>query len=89
MSKVVYEIVEHDGGFAYRVGATLSETFRSHDEARIAAVKAATEHEQSGPAQEIEFEDSKGKWHQEHADGADRPSTTIADKASDPAKRSS
>jgi hypothetical protein len=38
MSKVVYEIVEHDGGFAYRVGATLSETFRSHDEARIAAV---------------------------------------------------
>ena len=88
MSKVVYEIVEHDGGFAYRVGATLSETFRNHDEARAAAVKAAAEHEQRGHGEEIEFEDSKGKWHQEHADGADRPSTTIADKADDSPKRS-
>lgn len=88
MTKIVYEIVEHDGGFAYRVGATLSETFRSHDEARIAAVKAATEHEQRGPAEEIEYEDGKGKWHQEHADGADRPSTTIADKADDSPRRS-
>jgi hypothetical protein len=34
MSKITYEIVEHDGGWAYRVGAVFSETFPSHDLAR-------------------------------------------------------
>ena len=79
MTKVVYEIVEHDGGFAYRVNDTLSETFPTHDEARIAATKAAVEHEQSGTTAEIEFEDNKGRWKQEHADGDDRPSTRVKD----------
>ena len=33
MSEVTYEIVEHDGGWAYKVGPTFSETFPTHDEA--------------------------------------------------------
>ena len=43
MSLVKYEIVEHDGGWAYRVGGTYSETFPSHDAARKAAERAAGE----------------------------------------------
>ena len=37
MTKITYEIVEHDGGWAYRVGGVFSETFPSHDLARKAA----------------------------------------------------
>ncbi len=44
MTKVTYEIVQHDGGWAYRVGKVLSETFPSHDAARKAAERAAREH---------------------------------------------
>lgn len=83
MSKLVYEVVEHDGGFAYNVRGSLSETFPTHEEARIAAVKAAVEHERSGTSEEIEYEDSKGRWHQEHADGSDRPATAVSDAEDD------
>ena len=48
MSKITYEIVEHDGGWAYRVGAVFSETFPSHDLARKAAERAAKEQEVPG-----------------------------------------
>ena len=34
MPKVTYHIIEHDGGWAYRVGDVISETFPSHDLAR-------------------------------------------------------
>ena len=37
MNKIVYQIVQHDGGWAYRVDETFSETFPSHDGARLAA----------------------------------------------------
>jgi Uncharacterized protein conserved in bacteria (DUF2188) len=47
MNKVTYEIVEHDGGWAYRVGGVYSETFPTHDAARRAAERAA--HEQILP----------------------------------------
>ena len=40
MVMVKYEIVQHDGGWAYKVGDVLSETFRSHDAALKAARKA-------------------------------------------------
>ena len=45
MTRVTYEVVEHDGGWAYKVGNVYSEPFSSHDEARQAAGRAA--HEQS------------------------------------------
>ena len=34
MPKVTYHIIEHDGGWAYRVGDVISETFPSRDDAR-------------------------------------------------------
>jgi len=47
MTRITYEIVEHDGGWAYKVGDVFSEPFPSHDEARAAAERAA--HEQTVP----------------------------------------
>ncbi len=43
MTRITYEIVEHDGGWAYRVDGAFSETFPSHDLARRAAELAARE----------------------------------------------
>jgi hypothetical protein len=46
MSKIIYEIVQHDGGWAYRVNGTYSERFATHDEVRAAAAQAAQEQRQ-------------------------------------------
>jgi hypothetical protein len=78
MAKVTYEIVEHDGGWAYRVGESFSETFATHEDAAEAARRAAAEQREPGPDEEISFEDEKGRWHAEHADGEDRPETEVA-----------
>ena len=43
MTRITYEIVEHDGGWAYKVGDVFSEPFPSHDAARRAAERAAHE----------------------------------------------
>ena len=48
MTKVTYEIVEHDGGWAYRFDGTYSETFRTHDDALAAAKIAAAEQQVAG-----------------------------------------
>jgi hypothetical protein len=77
MAKVTYEIVEHDGGWAYRVGGSLSETFASREEAADAARIAAAEQRAPGADEEISFEDERGRWHDEHAAGADRPETEV------------
>jgi hypothetical protein len=37
VSNITYEIVEHDGGWAYKVDGTFSETFPTHSEALAAA----------------------------------------------------
>ena len=42
MTKITYEVVQHDGGWAYRVDGVFSEAFPSHDEARSAAEQAAS-----------------------------------------------
>ena len=34
MTRITYEVVEHDGGWAYKVGTVFSEPFPSQDEAR-------------------------------------------------------
>ena len=41
MTDITYNIVEHDGGWSYKVGDTFSETFPSH-EAALAAAKRAS-----------------------------------------------
>jgi hypothetical protein len=78
MSKVVYEVVEHDGGWAYKVNGVFSETFPSHDLARDAAVRAANEQTVSGEATGISYEDKEGRWHDELSPGADRPETDVS-----------
>ncbi len=77
MTKIVYKIVEHDGGWAYQVGATYSETFRSHDAARAAARRAAGEETIARSSVGIVYEDASGKWHEELAAGDDRPETSV------------
>lgn len=77
MTTVTYEIVEHDGGWAYKAGGTFSETFRTHDEAAKAARRAAGEQQLGGETAGIVYEDEKGKWHEEIADGGDRPDTEV------------
>jgi len=48
MAKLTYKIVEHDGGWAYKVGSTFSETFRTHQEALRAAEIASSEQQIAG-----------------------------------------
>jgi Uncharacterized protein conserved in bacteria (DUF2188) len=80
MSEVIYEIVEHDGGWAYKVDGAFSEPFPTHAAALAAAQAAAAEQKVPGQTEEIEFEDEKGRWHTETARGSDRPDTHIKDK---------
>ncbi len=80
MSRVVYKIVQHGEGWAYRVAETFSETFPSYDLARKAARDAAAEHQQSGSTVGISFEDAAGHWHEELSDGSDRPQATVEEK---------
>ena len=77
MAKVTYEIVEHDGGWAYRVNGVFSETFLSHDDARRAAERAAREQHIPGTTTAISWEDKEGRWHQELSAGDDRPDTDV------------
>jgi hypothetical protein len=80
MSEVTYEIVQHDGGWAYKVDGVFSETYPTHAAALKAAQAAAAEQQVPGYTEEIEYEDDKGRWHSETARGNDRPETRIKDK---------
>jgi hypothetical protein len=78
-AKVVYQIVQHDGGWAYKVGTVLSEPFPTHEAAHAAAAAAAERQRHAGQTEAIEYEDTSGKWHEELADGGDRPDTELDD----------
>jgi hypothetical protein len=80
MAHVTYEVVEHDGGWAYRVGPVYSETYPSHELAHKAAVEASARQQVGGATEAIEFEDAAGNWHDEVADGGDRPETSVKDE---------
>jgi hypothetical protein len=82
MVTVRYRIVEHDGGWAYKVGDVLSETFPSHDEALTAASAAAARQTLAGATDGIVYQDEQGRWHEELADGRDRPATRVVDEPS-------
>jgi Uncharacterized protein conserved in bacteria (DUF2188) len=77
MSQITYQIVEHDGGWAYRVDGALSETFPSHEAARKAAERAAGEQRVPGDTTGITYEDRAGTWHEEVSEGGDRPNTEV------------
>jgi uncharacterized protein DUF2188 len=77
MSKITYQIVQHDGGWAYKVDETFSEPFRTHDDARKAAELAAKEQAEPGQAADISYEDKKGHWHKEKSAADDRPEADV------------
>jgi hypothetical protein len=77
MAHVTYHIVEHDGGWAYKVGDVFSETFATHDQALEAAQRAAGEQRVSGSTTGIRYQDSDGEWHEEVVEGYDRPHTDV------------
>lgn len=81
MARIVYEIVEHDGGWAYKLGDVFSETFRTHDDALNAAKAAAAEQQLAGATEGISYQDASGNWHEEVAEGGDRPEAEVADPA--------
>jgi hypothetical protein len=77
MTKITYHIVEHDGGWAYKVDGVFSESFPSHDLARKAAERAAREQHVPGETRTISWEDANGRWHEELSAGTDRPETDV------------
>ena len=77
MTKVTYVIVEHDGGWAYKLGDVFSETFQTHDGALSAARAAAIEQQRPGETTGISWEDARGNWHEEVVRGDDRPVTDV------------
>jgi hypothetical protein len=79
MAKVTYALVEHDGGWAYKVGGTFSETYRSREAAHLAALRAAQEQQVPGEAATISWEDERGRWHAELSRGGDRPEADVED----------
>ena len=83
MPKIVYEVVEHDGGWAYKVSDVFSERFATHAEAHAAAADAAARHELGGETETISYQDRQGAVHVEVADGGDRPETAVEDDADD------
>lgn len=83
MAHVTYDIVEHDGGFAYKMGDVFSETFPTHQAAHDAAVAAAQRQQVEGEDEAILYQDKEGKWHEEQADGGDRPEADVEDDLRD------
>ena len=79
MRHVTYTVVEHDGGWAYKVGDIFSETFATHEAAHAAAARAAQEQLTRGQGRSIEYEDSSGRRHEEEERGDDRPNTDVKD----------
>ncbi len=77
MATVIYNIVEHDGGWAYEMNGTYSESFPTHDDAFAAARQAATEQKQPGETTRISWEDERGRWHAEISQGDDRPESRV------------
>jgi hypothetical protein len=79
MVDVKYQVIEHDGGYAYKVGDVFSETFPTHEQALDAAIQAADRQQHTGQTAAIQYQDAQGAWHEELAKGDDRPETEIED----------
>jgi hypothetical protein len=79
MTHLTYEIVEHDGGWAYRVDGVYSEAYPSRALAHKAAERAASEQQVGGEDTIIQFETPSGKWVTQNARGGDRPEVEVKD----------
>ena len=77
MVHITYKVVEHDGGWAYKLGDVFSETFPTRETAVEAARRVAAEQRVAGQTEAIQWEDRDGKWHEEIARGDDRPEADV------------
>jgi len=77
MAHVTYKIVPHDGGWTYMQNGVYAETFRTREAAMAAARHVAVEQRIPGETEAILFETEDGRWHEELADGKDRPDIEV------------
>ena len=80
MTEIHYKIVPHDGGWTYKLGDVFAETFRTHDDAMAAARAVVAEQQLAGDTVPISWQDADGKWHEEVAQGDDRPIADVSDE---------
>jgi hypothetical protein len=79
MATVHYKVVQHDGGWAYKLGDVFSEPFASHAAAMKAARRVAVEQHVPGDTRYIEYQTADGVWHTELAYGIDRPEADVSE----------
>ena len=77
--KIHYHIVPHENGWTYKLGDVFAETYASHAQAMAAARRAAAEQQLGGETVPISWQDEAGTWHEEVADGGDRPIADVID----------
>ena len=77
MEKIHYRVVEHDGGWAYKLGDVFSEAFPDRAAALAAAKRVAAEQHVPGDAAYIEYQDDAGRWRTEFSVGDDRPDADV------------
>lgn len=77
MVKIHYRVVQHDGGWAYKLGDVFSESFPNKAAAMKAAKRVAAEQHIPGNTTHIEYQDESGVWHEEIAEGGDRPEADV------------
>jgi hypothetical protein len=77
MAKFHYQVVPHDGGWAYKLDGVFSEPFVSKAKALAAAKRVAAEQHVPGDTVNIEYQDEAGKWHTELSPGSDRPDVDV------------
>jgi hypothetical protein len=77
MATLHYRIVQHDGGWAYKLGDVFSEPFVSRSEALATARRVAKEQHVPGETTNIEYETADGVWHTETSAGTDRPDVDV------------
>ena len=80
MTRVIYQIVEHDGGWAYKVGDVFSETFPTHGaRARCCRAGCGRAADSRRDAARSNTKIRSGQWHEETARGDDRPDSEVKD----------
>jgi hypothetical protein len=77
MAHIVYKVVPHDGGWTYTEDGVYAETYRTRQDAAAAAKAVAAEQRTPGDTAAILFETADGKWHEELAEGDDRPDIDV------------
>ncbi len=77
MNKLHYRVVEHDGGWAYKLGDVFSEAFPSHKAALAAAHRVAREQQVPGETVNIEYQNAAGEWITELARSDDHPDADV------------